>query len=99
MTPFQYAGFYDYPRTIVLRHREKLLLLESRFDDELDEYPKVYTVYLLPQSAKAQLNSGSWKFLEGMQLDPIGRIPIESVRFDRTRRKKLDASILDKLPF
>jgi hypothetical protein len=97
MTSFQYVEFYDYPRYIVLNHRGKLVLLQSAFDDERDDYPDEYTVYLLPAVAAAQLKAGSWGFLEEVSLNPIGQIPIERVKFDSTRRKKLDASVLDAL--
>jgi hypothetical protein len=97
MTSFQYGEFYDYPRCIVLAHRGKLVLLHSAFDDERDDYPDEYTVYLLPGTVAAELGDGSWRFLEKVPLDPIGQIPIGKVVFDSTRRKKLDASILDAL--
>jgi hypothetical protein len=97
MTSFQYVDFYDYPRCIALNHRGKLVLLLSAFDDDRDEYPNEYTVYLLPPVVSAQLKAGSWKFLEEVPLNPIGQIPLERVKFDSTKRKKLDASILDDL--
>src|SRR6267143_4014107 len=97
MTSFRYVEFYDYPRCIVLNYRDKLVLLQSAFDDERDVYPGEYTVYLLPTTAAADLKTGSWKFLEKLQLDPLGPIPIARVKFDSTRRKRLDASILAAL--
>jgi hypothetical protein len=60
MTSFQYIDFYDYPRSIVLDYRGKLILLLSAFDEELDDYPNAYAVYLLPPIVAAQL----WKFLK-----------------------------------
>jgi hypothetical protein len=97
MTSFQYIDFYDYPRSIVLDYRGKLILLLSAFDEELDDYPNAYAVYLLPPIVAAQLKAGSWKFLEEQGLEPIGQIPLGRVKFDASRRKKLDASILDDL--
>jgi hypothetical protein len=97
MTSFQYIDFYDYPRCVVLDYRSKLILLLSSFDEELDDYPNAYMVYLLPPIVAAQLKAGSWKFLEEQSLESIGQIPIGSVKFDPSRREKLDASILDDL--
>jgi hypothetical protein len=97
MIPFQYVDFYDYPRAIAAKYRGKLLLLQSAFDDELDDYPNFYTVYLLPESAETQLKAGSCKFLKEVPLHPVAQIPIGSVCFDPTRRKKFDACILDGL--
>jgi hypothetical protein len=39
MTSFRYVEFYDYPRYIVLNYRGKLVLLQSAFDEERDDYP------------------------------------------------------------
>ena len=97
MTPFQYVEFYDVPRCIVLRYREKLFLLQSAFDDHLDEYPDSYSVYLLPERVKDAVQKGSWEFLSNTQMSCIGHIQVKDVVFDPTKRKELDASILDSL--
>ncbi len=47
MVPFRYVDYYDVPRTIALRYKGKLFLLQSAFDDKLDEYPDNYSVYEL----------------------------------------------------
>jgi hypothetical protein len=96
MIPFRYIEFYDVPRTVAIAYKNRLFLLQSAFDEERDEYPSQYTVYALPHSAARQVSSGSWKFLEEISLKPLGEIPIENVKFDSTRRKSLDASVLDE---
>jgi hypothetical protein len=50
MTSFQYVEFYDVPRCIALRYRDKLFLLQSAFDESLDDYPSSYSIYILPDS-------------------------------------------------
>jgi|SRR5215469_18965641 hypothetical protein len=95
MVPFRYVEFYDVPRLIALRYKGKLLLLQSAFNDTLDGYPNVYSVYELPDSTEALLAARSWNFLEHMTLSSIGEIPVSSVKFDSTKRKTLDPSILD----
>ncbi|MBZ5695908.1 MAG: hypothetical protein LAN36_11185 [Acidobacteriia bacterium] len=97
MTPFQYVEFYDYPRSLVLRHRGKLVLMQSAFDQGADEYPDNYTVYLLPNSVAADLSRGDWEFLGKLILKPIGQIQIAKIAFDPTRRKQLESAILDDL--
>jgi len=100
MVPFRYVEFYDVPRLITLRYRGKLLLLQSAFSDTLDEYPNVYSVYELPESTEpllAGLAAGSWRFLEQTVLASIGEISISAVKFDSTKRKTMDLSILDAL--
>ena len=95
MVPFRYVEFYDVPRVVALRYRGKLLLLQSAFSDRLDEYPNVYSVYELPESAEPLLAAGSWGFLEHSALSSIGEIPVSAVKFDSTKRKTMDPSILD----
>jgi hypothetical protein len=97
MVPFRYVEFYDVPRAIVLRYKEKLLLLDSPFDDKLDAYPDNYSVYELPESVELSLAKGSWLFLENTRLACLGQIPVKTVRFDSTKRKALDPSVLDKI--
>jgi hypothetical protein len=48
MVPFRFVEFFDVPRTIVVRYRKLLFLLQTAFDHELDKYPENYSVYLLP---------------------------------------------------
>lgn len=97
MVSFRYVEFYDVPRAIVLRHKGKLLLLQSAFDDQVDEYPDTYTVYALPESVEASLAKGSWRFLEELPLISLGQISVQDVHFDPTKRKSLDPSVLDTL--
>ena len=97
MTPFQYREMFDVPRWITLRYRKRLLLLQSAFDECLDEYRTSYSVYILSDSVEDSLRSASWLFLDSAPMNHIGEIPITAVVFDPTRRKGLDASCLDGL--
>jgi hypothetical protein len=94
MTPFQYVDFYDVPRIIVLRVPGKWLLLWSAFDKKADEYETEYSVYQLPESFEPIPKGLPWKFLDELELKCIGKIPVTEVRFDVSKRKHLDASIL-----
>jgi hypothetical protein len=97
MTPFQYVEFYDVPRCITLRYRERLFLLQSAFDEGLDDYPTSYLVYVLPESVEAQLKKGSWEFLSKTPTTCIGHVEVDDMVFDSSKRKELDASFLDSL--
>ena len=97
MIPFRYVEFYDVPRAIVLRYKGKLLLLQSPFDDDLDEYPDMYSVYELSEVAETSLAKGSWLFLESERSACMGQVPVKAVRFDPTKRKALDPSVLDRI--
>jgi hypothetical protein len=97
MTPFRYGGFYDVPRCLTLRYRGRRFLLLSAFDDNLDEYPTDYSVYIVPESADDSMPVCSPEFLSNTPIVCIGQIPIDQVTFDLSKRKELDASCLDNL--
>jgi hypothetical protein len=96
MTPFSYGRFWDVPRYIALRYKGKHFLLQSVFDEDLDEYPSEYSVYAAPAPADDSQPVCSSEFLSKMQTSCIGKIQIDQVTFDSTKRKELDASILDR---
>jgi hypothetical protein len=97
MTPFQYVDFYDVPRTIVLRVHGRWLLLRSAFDERADEYETEYSVYPLPGSFEPIPEGVPWKFLDEIELRCIGKISVREVQFDPSKRKQLDASILENI--
>jgi hypothetical protein len=97
MIPFQYAGFWDVPRYILLRYCEQTLLLESPFDDDLDEYPSAYSVYQVHCMASGVDLSRDWALLDRAQLRFVGEIPISAVEFDPTKRQALDSACLKDL--
>ncbi len=97
MVKFRYCDFYDVPRCIVLRYRGKLLLLQSVFDDELDDYPDRYSVYELPDNDGKSLPQLSLEFLTTTPSTSIGEVRVAAVKFDSSKRKELDPSVLDAL--
>jgi hypothetical protein len=97
MTPFQYVEFYDVPRCIALRYKKMLFLLQSAFDEALDDYPASYSVYLLPESVEDSLKKGSWEFIRSTPMTCMGSVKVAEVVFDSSKRKELDASFLDNL--
>src|SRR5438105_2707615 len=95
MIPFIYREFYDVPRMIVLTYRDKQLLLESRFDEDADDYPNAYQVLLLPGLRPDEL-AGSWDALADRAVRNLGSIAVKDLVFDPTRRRALDARSLDR---
>jgi hypothetical protein len=74
----------DVPRVFVVTVSDGMLVFDSPFDEALDEYCSEYTVSFLPWSEARRLH-GSWETLtEGAEAR--GRIPVEEVEFDKTRR-------------
>lgn len=92
----QYRDFYDVPRIFLLRHQEYLLLFDSAFDEDADEYSAFYEVYLLPELSQEML-IGSWAHLKQTASRRLGRIPVAEVEFDATRRRYVDTSSLEPL--
>ena len=97
MTPFTYGGFYDVPRYLSFRYRGRWFLLQSPFDEDLDEYPMDYSVYIAPEMADDSWPEGSPEFLSSTAMTFVGQIAIDQVTFDPSKRKELDASCLDRL--
>jgi hypothetical protein len=96
MTPFRYGWFWDVPRCVTFHYKGRRFLLQSFFDEDLDEYPTDYSVYVIPEAADDSAPACSPEFLSKTPASYIGRIPIDQMTFDSTRRRELDASILDQ---
>ncbi len=94
--PIEYRGFWDVPRIFLVRREGVLLLFESAFRVELDEYPDSYRVYVLPDLKDAELPV-DWTQLAGRASRFLGEIPINDVRFDETLRKEIDSGVVDSL--
>ena len=95
-TPINYRGYWDIPRTFVARHRSRTFLFECLFDQELDDYPDSFQVYLMPDLRDDQLPN-DWTTLSAQAKAHLGDVPISRVRFDATRRHGIDSTILDEL--
>lgn len=80
---------------IVQRGVAKYLLVSS-FDDQKDEYDSDYTVYLMPGLKTSELK-GDWEQLKAKALQLLGKIPVSDIRFDTTKRKEMDTSMLARL--
>ena len=92
-----YREFYDVPRIFVAAlPGGRTLLFDCPFDQQQDDYPADYKVYLLPALSAGQL-AGSWAQLTDLALRGLGRIPVAALRFDPTRRKQIEAGILNTL--
>ena len=94
--PFRYGGFWDVPRFIQLKYRDRSLLLLCIFDDASDDYPDRYTVWEVP----ADVEVGSelkwwWEDSQGREdFVAIGTVAVKDVRFDSLPRPEmLDPSV------
>lgn len=92
----EYRDFYDVPRIFVVNHRGTVYLFDCPFDQELDEYPDIYKVFVLPPGSYSDL-SRSWDDLASRATAYLGEVPVKSVQFDSTKRREIDISVMDEL--
>jgi hypothetical protein len=95
--PITYRGFWDVPRVFLARHNGQVFLFDCAFSEELDDYPDDYSVYLLPPDLHEENLPADWTRLRGLAVRRLGTIPVDRVAFDPTKRKQIDASVLDGL--
>jgi hypothetical protein len=94
--PIRYRDFWDVPRIFLVEYEGVHFLFDCAFDEETEDYPDTYTVYLVPSFAEAEL-SGSWHLLPQRASRVLQRVPVASVKFDPTMRKAIDTALLAEL--
>lgn len=92
--PIAYRGFWDVPRIFLVRHKGQTFLFDCAFDEELDDYPDTYKVFLLPNLPDEELPS-DWTTLRHRALSYVGNLPVKGVSFDPTKRQTIDSRLLD----
>ena len=71
-----------------------LLVFDSPFDEDLDDYRPEYTVYFLPWKEAKRLH-GSWGTLtDGAEVR--GKVAVRDVEFDETRRLMVSTRVVDQ---
>jgi hypothetical protein len=96
MAPITYKGFYDVPLIFIARYQGKTYLFDCPFDEELEDDSESYKVYLFPDCKDEDLPR-DWTILHERAIRYLGDIPVSNVQFDATRRKQVDASVIDAL--
>lgn len=91
-----YRDLHGVPRMFVAEHDGRQYLFDGSFNDDLDEYPDDYDVFELPPLSREEM-SGSWRHMAHRAVQHLGRVPVENVRFDQTRRKAIDNSVIAQL--
>ena len=94
--PITYRDFYDVPRLVVVEWRADLYLLDSPFDEALDDYADIFPVYRLPPDARGAVAEDSWAALPPLG-EVVGQISVGDVRFDSTRRKAMSDELFQAL--
>jgi hypothetical protein len=91
-----YRGFHDVPRFFIVADGEQTYLFDCTFDEDLDDYPDDYTIYLMPALEPADLN-GSWENLHSRAVALLGKIAVSDLIFDETLRKSIDLDVLSRI--
>src|SRR4051812_11863390 len=94
--PIKYGEFYDYPRQIRFRFKDKWFYLNSPFDEEKDDYSDFYEVYLLPYRSEEEIRANPHYWMNLRQDHHLGRIGISELGLDDSRRKDIDAHAFAK---
>ena len=92
----RYREFWDVPRIFFADHSGSLYLFDCQFDNNLDDYPESYQVFLMPALTDADF-AGSWADLWQRAERKVGEVPISAVRFDPTKRAAIDAEAFDSI--
>ena len=90
----RYRDFWDVPRMFIVRHEEHWFLFDCPFDEGKEDFSDTYRVYLLPQIDEEWL-AGFWASLSEKAIRRLKDVPVSQVKWDPTKRKGIDPSILD----
>jgi hypothetical protein len=95
--PIYYSGFWDVPHTFLTVYEDELYYFSrGYFDEELDDYPPNYQVYLVKNMRLEEAfepSKQSFEFVKMLNIplleenNIIGEIPTKDVIFDKTKRK------------
>lgn len=72
----------------LIEYSGRSLLFDCAFDEAIDDYPSEFTVYLVPDQCKDDLQI-AYDLLISNSLLKVGKIPVNEVKFDHTLRKSV----------
>jgi hypothetical protein len=89
-----YREFYDIPRTVLVEYEGDTYLLDCPFDERADAYPDEFAVYSLPEATAKAAREPTSSWIDLAKSGTFrGRVPVEQVRFDESRRRFLDSEV------
>ena len=95
-SPIRYMGFWDVPRIFLTHYKGQSFLFDCPFDEELEDDSDSYRVYTMPDLVDEDLPK-DWTTLHQRATSFVGEIPVARVRFDPTRRREVELSVLEEL--
>ena len=94
--PIRYRDVYDVPRAMVVEHEGRLYLFDCLFDYDVDDYEDDYTIYLIPDDLRDDIDTMSWTDL-GHRSERVGVVATALVEFDETKRNAINARIFGRV--
>lgn len=94
--PITYGEFYDVPRMIAFHIDREWYFMRSYFNEEADDYNDFYDVYLLPFQSEDEFKSNPNYWMNLSNALHLGRMPIDAVGLDETRRRTIDAAAMQE---
>lgn len=92
----QYRDFWDVPRVFVAQFAGRTYLFEDPFDEEAEDYTQEYQVYELPP-VDADSLQGSWVGLTHGAVRILGKVKVEAITFDSSKRRSMDSALIENL--
>src|SRR5262249_1326665 len=86
--------FCDFPRMIRFQFEGEWFFLDSPFDEDRDDYPDVYDVYLLLFRSEEEFKANPYYWKDLSNAVHLGQIGVTEIGLDETRRKSLDAGVI-----
>ena len=92
-----FSGFYDGPLAFVTNHENRQYLFwRGFFDEELDDFPSDYQVFVLPNLSDEVIKQ-SWALLPERTVSYVGRVHLNQVIFDPTKKLAIDIVTFDRI--
>ena len=87
----EYRDFWDVPRIFFFDLAGRRLLADCTFDNETEDYSGEYVVYEMPPDLR--IPDGSWIGIEAKSVTTLGKIAVEKVEFDETKKQSVRADV------
>ena len=88
-----YREFYDVPRSFIIpmKNGHNYVLLESLFSEEIDDYNEIYDAWEI--SLPENISEDNWACLDSHKIRSLGNVPVDKIKFDRSKRKSVEEQI------
>jgi hypothetical protein len=82
-----YRDFWDVPRAFVAREGRRIILVDCAMAADGQDFSEWYDVWELAEGTDVP-PSGSWEDIRALAVRSLGRVLVDRVKFDATRRRR-----------